>query len=159
MTNHSYTSIIWLSQGKYAIVDNEDYEHFSQWKWHKTGKGYAARAVKKRRIYMHKIIVPIPKGMVIDHINRNGFDNRRLNLRFVTCAENNINRSLFRNNKSGFKGVSFNSGSYHMQIGSAKNRIRMNGFKTALEAALLYDQKASEIFGEFAVTNKTLGLI
>lgn len=87
-----------LTQGKYALVDDEDYEWLSQWKWYfkKTGiSGYAVRGVfngkNMSKIFMHREIAKTPTGLLTDHINRKKLDNRRKNLRVVTHSENSKN--------------------------------------------------------------------
>lgn len=104
---------ILLSQGKFAIVDDEDYEKLSKYKWcanNRHGCWYAVRTSNKKIIRMHRQILGLKKGdgMKTDHVNHNGLDNRRCNLRICTLAENNHNRQ--RNKKwrsSKFKGVSW----------------------------------------------------
>lgn len=111
----SLTLEIPLTQGKVAIVDKEDYAELSKMKWaysKSLNTGYARSYVnengKKKYIYMHNLIMKTPKGMDTDHINRNGLDNRKENLRIATRSENNRNASLRKDNTSGIKGVSFN---------------------------------------------------
>jgi len=99
-----------LTKGKFALVDNEDFEYLSQWKWHYIRNGYAARHSKvneKERgyIYMHRQINNTPSGLVTDHINRNKLDNRKINLRNATNSMNGMNRNLNKNNSSGYLGV------------------------------------------------------
>jgi hypothetical protein len=107
-----------LTQGKFAIVDEEDYNELNQYKWHavnshNTGTWYANRSYgtgkrgKNKHILMHQEIMGFPnKG--IDHINRNGLDNRKSNLRICSISENLFNSKLYKNNKSGFKGITWN---------------------------------------------------
>src|SRR5574343_411505 len=111
---------IQLSQGKVAIVDDEDYDYLNQWKWYaaerKCGIWYATRNIRKdgkvRIIPMHRVILNTPKGMDTDHINGDGLDNRRSNLRSCTHMENicNPNRSLSPTKSSRFKGVYWHKG-------------------------------------------------
>jgi len=99
-----------LTQGKYTIVDNEDFEWLNQWKWH-YNNGYAMRRKhifgEKRGIYisMHNFINQTPSGFDTDHINRNGLDNRKRNLRTVTHQQNAFNAKLNIKNTSGYKGI------------------------------------------------------
>jgi len=99
-----------LTQGKFAIVDKEDFEWLNQWKWNYE-HGYARRISfsnknsKGTKIYMHRLINNTPEGMQTDHINRNKLDNKRKNLRTVTSSQNHINRPAQRNNSNGYKGV------------------------------------------------------
>lgn len=92
-----------LTQGKVAIVDDEDFEYLNRWKWHarKNGQTWYALRSKSWRIQgkrygitipMHRVIMGAPEGRVIDHLNRDGLDNRRSNLRVTTFEENARNR-------------------------------------------------------------------
>ena len=109
---------IQLTQGKVALVDDEDYEYLNQWKWYanewKGGKLYAVRNVRKNKQYigyesMHRLLSSNKdKKLVTDHINGNTLDNRKSNLRICTISENTKNRQIQKNNKSGFKGVRYN---------------------------------------------------
>jgi len=103
-----------LTQGRYALVDDEDFNWLNQWKWcFDRSNGYAHRNQwvngKNRKIYMHRIILGNPRGILIkvetDHKNRNKLDNRRKNLRVVTRSENVLNKGLQSNNTSGIPGV------------------------------------------------------
>jgi hypothetical protein len=97
-----------LTQGKFALVDDEDFEYLNQWKWYYSNNrksGYAKRASDK--MYMHKLINNTPKGFETDHINHNELDNRQKNLRTVTNSQNQFNRIRQVNNTSGFKGVTW----------------------------------------------------
>ena len=143
-----------LTKGKFAIVDEADAELVLS-----AGTWFARRAPRtwyatygNPGISMHALIVGI-KGL--DHVNRNGLDNRRINLRPATQSQNNANRSLFRNNKSGYRGVTWNQ-----RARKWKAQIRVNGqyiylglFGDAIEAARAYNRAALEHFGEFAQLN------
>lgn len=98
-----------LTQGKFALVDNEDFVLLNQfhWKFDKS-TGYACRTLyPKGKEYMHRVIHPTIKPLQVDHINRNKLDNRRTNLRGVSPKVNLNNTSLRVTNKSGYKGVWF----------------------------------------------------
>lgn len=120
-----------LTQGKVAIVDDEDYPKLSQHKWYaakqRTGNFYAVRQsprVKGKRhqtqIWMHVVIFGTPKGMETDHINGNGLDNRRENLRVVTIRQNQQNRHQKKSSK--YPGVFWSTRS-----GKWIARMRING--------------------------------
>jgi len=105
-----------LSQGLVALVDSQDYKELSKYKWSAEKHGrrfYAGRSElnaitkKKTKIIMHRFIMNTPKGMETDHINGNGLDNRRSNLRICTRQQNSHNVSKYETNTSGFKGVDF----------------------------------------------------
>ena len=114
-----------LTQGKYALVDDEDYKNLSKHKWY-FSHGYAIRDTsingRRKRIYMHMAIIPQKTGLVTDHINMNSLDNRKCNLRIVTRSVNQINRGLQSNNTSGYKGVTWNKKSNKWQA-----QIKLNG--------------------------------
>ena len=96
-----------LTKGKFALVDDEDFELVSKLHWYITSHNYAANHSSKRLTYMHRLITNAPQGSVIDHINRNTLDNRKGNLRVADKRINSINRGLQANNTSGHKGVSW----------------------------------------------------
>jgi hypothetical protein len=89
-----------LTQGKFALVDDSDYAWLSQWKWHahkdKNGRLWYAERIDRTRkpkiVKMHREILGTPKGLVVDHRNCNGLDNRRVNIHSCTAAENNLLR-------------------------------------------------------------------
>lgn len=102
-----------LSKGRFALVDDQDFEFLNQWKWYLSWNGYALRREyvdgKTAYIRMHRLINNTPEGMITDHINRNKLDNRRNNLRTVDKSINGLNTGLRSTNKSGYKGVYWES--------------------------------------------------
>ena len=100
-----------LTQNKYALVDDENFEWLDQWKWH-YNNGYAMRRkhIKGRKsgiyILMHNLINGTPKGLDTDHVDRDRLNNQRSNLRTVTHQQNAFNAKLNLRNTSGYKGVS-----------------------------------------------------
>lgn len=152
-----------LTQGKVAIVDDEDFEYISQWKWCYHSAGYAVRAEGKRgkqvHIYMHREILKPPSGMFTDHVNGDRLDNRKINLRSCNDSQNASNKGLQKNNTSGYKGASW-CNKYKKWLSSitfTKNRRVskkfLGYFKSAEAAARAYDKAAREKFGEFARLN------
>lgn len=144
--------------GQYAIIDTEDWERVSKYKWYNARK-YAARGEnrngKVKIYYLHHMIAGYQPGVRVDHINRNTLDNRKSNLRLCTIAQNTRNSEARINNTSGFKGVSYDKkqNKWTAQIGYNYKKIRIGRYKTALEAAKAYNKKAKELFGDFAYLN------
>ena len=151
-----------LTQGKFATVDTDDYSHLAEYKWRIcTGKNtlYAERSVhspsgRYSRVLMHRRILNIPRGFVIDHINRNGLDNRRANLRPATVAQNAWNCRR-RKNRTGYKGVWYvkDKGLFRAAIVCNRKRIHLGYFKKKVEAARAYDEAAKKYHKDFAVLN------
>ena len=104
---------------------------------------------------MHRVIMDAPKGMHVDHINGNGLDNRRENLRLCTNSQNHMNRKTHRDSSSKYKGVSWNkrNSKWQAYIGSGIKRKNLGYFASESDAAKAYDIKAKECFGEFARLN------
>lgn len=152
-----------LTQGKVALVDDADYESLSMYKWHawknpKTGEFYARRNIvvngKKTIIAMHTVLMQPPEGHEVDHVNLNGLDNRRENLRVVTRSQNMAN-TRSRGGSSAYKGVSWSNQAkkWHAYIGYQKRRIHIGFFNEERDAAAAYNTKAMELFGEHALLN------
>ena len=156
------TKQIPLSQGKFAIVDDDVYEWASKYKWcamRGNSTFYALRGVGKRpnhkKVYLHRDIMDAQIGVQVDHINGDGLDNRRENLRLASNMENQRNRRLNANNTSGFKGVYWqvDKGKWRARIEVDGNAIHLGYFDSKEDAALAYDASAIKNFGEFAKTN------
>lgn len=155
-----------LTQGKVAIVDDEDYESLVLYKWRSTKKkvaktSYANRIDDDGRcILMHRMILGIEyrSPVVVDHKNGDGLDNRRKNLRIATIAENGRNRGKQKNNKSGYKGVSRSiipnslRIRWRAQIQHKGKEIHIGMFDTPEEAHEAYKKYAKKLHGEFANT-------
>lgn len=148
-----------LTQGKVALVDDEDYEYLSQFKWYYGCGGYAGRAapygIHPTHIFMHRIIIAAPDHLQCDHINGNRLDNRRCNLRLATQTENTRNQRRGRANTSGYKGVCWNTKKqkWHSMIRVAKKLIHLGLYADLITAAHVYDAAAKKYFGEFACLN------
>ena len=152
--------LIPLTQGKFAIVDDEDYDELAphRWHYHKSG-GYGARIVGPRKsaktILMHRQILEVPHGMHTDHKNGDGLDNRRCNLRVCRQSENAKNRKLNYSNTSGAKGVRFDTVRklWESRIRSDKIDYYLGWYNTKEEAVVAYDVASRFLHGEFARPN------
>lgn len=146
-------------KGKFAIVDDEDYEEISKYTWLASERGYALRCAyqdgKTDTVLLHRQVIGAQKGHVVDHINRDKLDNRRSNLRIVTQAQNTMNRSGNKSNISGFKGVYWqkNRQNWQARISKDYKQIHIGTFDDLEEAARAYDAVAANLFGEYAVLN------
>jgi hypothetical protein len=152
------TKAIPLTKGKVAIVDDADFEWLNQFKWCAAKSGNSYYPVRRCRqdgkyvtMFMHYLLC----GKRADHINGNGCDNRRGNLRPATPQQNVFNQKLRVTSTSGFKGVTWNKryGKWQAQIGHNGKNKHIGLFVNLEEAARAYDAKARELFGEFARTN------
>jgi hypothetical protein len=146
-----------LTGGLFAIVDAADYEWLNKHNWRAFGTSagyYAYREVKGRAVFMHRLIMNAPRGMVVDHINANKHDNRRCNLRLCTQAENVRNKRK-SHGTSRFKGVWWHRARRKwiaVICHKGKNTI-LGRFDDEVEAAKAYDRAARERFGAFAYLN------
>lgn len=143
-----------LTKGKFATVDAEDYENLSQHKWHwadNGGGGYAVRCAMRKSMRMHRVITNCPRDMVVDHINGDGLDNRKGNLRVCTNTQNIQSRLTFKNNSSGQKGVCYRKDSrkWRARLGVRGKYITLGNFETFEEAKRCYITRAKEEYGEF----------
>lgn len=155
-----------LTQGKMVLVDDDDYETLMQFKWvyKKPGHRRTAYAVRGKivgyeagkkytTIAMHRVIMRSPIGYEIDHINGNGLDNRKENLRIATRAQNQQNRNILRHNTSGYKGVSKDRETWRAQIRVNNTIMRLGRFRDKISAAIAYNEAAKKYHGEFARLN------
>lgn len=154
-----------LTQGKVALIDSEDFERVSRFKWSAMRRDHCWYAYhwvsvgggKGTTQYLHQFLTG---RLNTDHIDGNGLNNRRSNLRAASTQLNNCNKHKTWA-KSGFKGVagSKNGQRWEGRIRFNKKLIFLGSYETPQEAAQAYDEAALRYFGEFAFTNKDLGLL
>jgi len=152
-----------LTQGKVALVDDEDYTRVARYHWcfsHGYAKRRATLALRMSlMIYMHRLLMGAIQGQEVDHINMNTLDNRRENLRLCTSSQNKGNAKRRTDNTSGFRGVSFyrRDGNWTAQLVVRGQYLYLGRHATATEAARAYDKAARKHFGEFARLNFPMG--
>ncbi len=154
-----------LTKGKFAIVDPENYEKLSKYKWHALqyrDTFYAVRIGRKsearygKNIWMHRVVLGLDEGVICDHINHNGLDNREANLRPATHSQNMQNRPKRRTKcHSKYKGVSFRTAQrkWVADIQVNGKPIFLGYFDDETEAAREYDRAAKKYHGQFAALN------
>lgn len=145
-----------LSDGTAVEIDDADQELFSQLRWHRQPARhttYVSATRNKRTVYLHRFLLGEP-SLFVDHINGDGLDNRRQNLRLATRSENARN-STKRKSMSRFRGVAFHaaSGCWMAQIHLPGGQILARYDKTEIGAAEKYNSLAIEHFGAFARLN------
>ena len=154
-----------LTQGYFALVDDEDFEELNKHKWHVLKTPYTYYAAKRfynketkkwKSLLMHRFILGLTDFKIKgDHIDHNGLNNQRYNLRSSTNAQNIRNQRPTKGNSSKYKGVCWSKrdNRWRVQIQCDKRNIYIGIFKDEIEAAKAYDKKAKELFGEFAYLN------
>jgi len=158
-----------LTRGYVALVDAEDYEWLTRdYKWcvcfsrrkntEPSPRAYSrirgsGRACSSKLILMHRLITNAPRGLDVDHIDHNGLNNRRNNLRICSRSENNWNQSLDEQTKS--KGVywDWQRGKWRAYISQFNKRYELGRFEDKTDALRAYDLAAIRLFGEFSFTN------
>jgi HNH endonuclease len=156
-----------LTQGKVALIDAEDAEKVLKYKWHACQRApnwYAATSAERRRgnaIYLHRLLANPTRGEHVDHINGDGLDCRRENLRLCTNAENRRNMRV-RRGVSQFKGVakckSNSTRVWEAYIWFNNRKIGLGNYETEIEAARAYNAAALKYHGDFACLNEIPGL-
>ncbi|MGA2069954.1 MAG: AP2 domain-containing protein [Sedimentisphaerales bacterium] len=155
-----------LGEGEWTIVEPRDYYRFGQFRWSIGGRGrniYACRTVrmgdgKTKMALLHREIMEAPSGLLVDHKNGDTLDNRRVNLRLATHAENTQNRRKTQSKTSSqFIGVYFEkrSGRWAAKIKNQGRCVWLGRFESEAEAAHAYDAAAKKYHGEFARLNFT----
>lgn len=146
-----------LRTGQIVHVDDEDFDMVSARAWHarpatnRPHVCYVQGHVNRRTVYLHRFIMSPPPGLWVDHINGDGLDNRRANLRICTPGENSVNRA--NRNATGYRGVYAVNGRWVARVNLHGRTHRTRTFATPTEAAQAYDELAQRVHGEFARLN------
>lgn len=158
--NFLYMKLIPLTQGKFAQVDDEDFIKLNKYKWYlkrnsnkSDNEGYAVGG--KAGISMHRFLLNPKKPLIVDHIDGNGLNNQKSNLRICTKKQNAQNRASSKNKSSDFLGVHYNKkhGEFRAHIRVDGVGIHLGCFKSEWEAAVAYNTAATFYFKEFARLN------
>lgn len=146
--------VIKLTKGRCAIIDDADLALVSSRKWsfgNETG-GYARRNDSGKTVFMHKVIMGVPNGVEVDHMDGDKLNNRRSNMRVATHQQNSFNTKLRSNSSTGIKGVSWykRDKKWRAYIVLNGKQIHLGYHDTAQAAKDAYAKAAKEIHGEFA---------
>lgn len=157
------SKLISLTQGQYAIVDDEDFKELNKHRWctyyNKNRDTYIAKRNskkvngKQKSILMAREIIGAKKGEYVDHKNHDTLDNRKCNLRICTHQQNDMNRLPDKNTSSKYKGVTWERKRWRVRITINGELIHLGCFHDEISAAKAYDKKAREAFGKFAYLN------
>jgi hypothetical protein len=152
-----------LTKGYSAEVDEEDFAFLSQWKWYAQPAGNKVYAMRRdsvqtggnRMILMHRVVNNTPEHLVTDHIDGDGLNNRKVNLRNATRSQNCMNTQPKSGKASKFKGVFKDTSNGRKKIWVASimvsgKAIKIGRFECELEAATAYRNAAEKYFGEFS---------
>lgn len=150
--------LIPITGGLSTLVDEADYDYLNSFRWclaDSRWNYYVAGYVNGSKQSLHRFILNAPPGTQVDHVNHNGLDNRRCNIRLASASQNAANRRP-QSGSSRFKGVT-RSGSklplWRVYITANRKRLYLGTFADEIEAAKAYDAKAKELYGEFALLN------
>ena len=156
---------IFLTHDKVALIDDEDYIIASQYHWYAVKGKYTWYATthqkingKMKTLYLHRIIMEAEQDVEVDHIDGNGLNCIRKNMRLCTPLDNNRNRRIQKGNKSGYKGVRWDSrlGKWRSEISVKNKLIHLGVFIQKDDAGLAYNEAAKLHYGDFARLN-TIG--
>lgn len=148
-----------LSKGQIAMIDDEDYERVSEFKWYAlwnkdTQSYYAARSaggrINKHIEYLHRFIMQTPKGMICDHRNHNTLDDRKSNLRNCTPAQSSLNTRMSTRNTTGHRCITLRRNKYRVVIKADTKTIFDRVFPTLDEAIVFRDKAIAKHHGDFA---------
>ena len=148
-----------LSKGKFAAVDDGDYDRVSQYPWfafkvHNSWYAATGSVVKNKRTYLHRFVTNAPAGMEVDHVNGHGLDNRKANLRICRHRDNLRNQRRIKPSRSGYRGVTLTPhGKFVARCKYHGKMLYWGTYSTAEEAARVRDRKVMELHGEFAYLN------
>ena len=144
-----------LTQGRFAQIDDDDFEFINQFNWCAFGTNnlwYAVRGVNKKLVMMHRIIINANDGVEVDHVDHNGLNNQKSNLRICNHTQNCMNGKA--RGRSKYIGVSYlRDKFFQAYICPNGKKIHLGTFRNEIDAAKIRDIAAIKHFGEFANLN------
>jgi len=148
--------LIQLTQGQFAMVDDDMYEELNQYNWYASWDRNCFRVLrnvtingKRATVKLHRAIMNAQKGQIVDHIDNNTLNNQRSNLRLCTTSQNNMNRGMQTTNTTGYKGVFRNGKGFIAKICLNGKVIHLGTRPTAEEAHELYKEGSKQHHGDF----------
>lgn len=141
-----------ILNGKEVLIDDDDMHIFHATKWHVCKSRNTFYLKDKLGRSFHRVIMSTEGDQLVDHINRNGLDNRKANLRLCTESQNRANTTKRAGCSSQFKGVLNDRGGWNAAIRKGR-QVHIGRYRTEIEAALAYNEAARIIHGQFAVLN------
>ena len=147
--------IITTSKNEEILIDEEYYTDLNKYSWHIKSSGYACARISGKLQLMHRYLLNAKSNEIIDHINGNKLDNRKLNLRYSNPLNNAHNKTKLENTTSKYIGVHFykSRNKYVSALTKAGKKYHLGYFETEKEAALAYNTKAIKLYGEYANLN------
>lgn len=147
-----------LTQGKIALVDDVDFDCVNKHRWAARKSRhlyYAQSKIDGKNVSLHAFLLNPPSNVDIDHIDGNGLNNQRSNLRICSHMENMANQKRHSDSKSPFKGIwrAAHCDRWAAQLVFNGKKVYLGVYKNPADAALAYDKKAKELFGPFARLN------
>lgn len=148
-----------LTNGGVALVDDEDFEKLSSYKWHRHDERtlqYVRVALygsgKQQILLMHRVVMNAPTGVDVDHRDGDGLNNQKYNLRLCTDQQNSMNLKLFRTSTSGHKGVSWNKQfkKWEAYIWFHRKKIRLGEYKEKSDAIAARENAEKELYGNWS---------
>jgi hypothetical protein len=144
-----------IHNGALFMFDKIDLSEVSKHNWSQGQDGYLETTIKNKHVRLQRLIMSPQNDQVVDHINHNIFDNRRQNLRICSVGENLYNQIKLKGCTSKYKGVSLirKTGKWEVKIKHMNKSYYLGHFANEIDAAIVYNEKAIELFREYAYLN------